>query len=99
MSLGKSTNCDLSAGLAKIDLPVLIKQTENHYYSLLREMKNKTEEVLNDSLSFVNRKDALLSMASHGADKVTKLAEQIAETTELLHTLYNTDDRKIEILR
>jgi len=99
MALGEKTKCDLSAGLAKIDLSVLIMQTEIHYYSLLKQMKNKTEEVLNDSMSFTNRKDALLSMASHGADTVNRLAEQIAQTTELLHTLYNTKDRKIEIIR
>jgi hypothetical protein len=99
MSLGQNTKCDLSAGLAKLDLQVLIRQTEIHYYSLLREMKSKTEDVLNDSLSFTNRKEALLSMSATGADTVSRLAEQIAETTELLHTLYNTDDREIEIIR
>ena len=99
MSLGQSTNCDLSAGLAKIDLVVLTRQTENHYYSLLRELKQKTDEVLNDSLSFTNRQEALLSMSAHGADTVTRLAQQIAETTELLYTLYNTKDREIEIIR
>lgn len=99
MSLGQSTKCDLSAGLAKIDLEVLKRQTEIHYYSLLKQLKQKTEEVLNDSLSFTNRKEALLSMSAHGADTMKRITEQIAETTELLYTLYNTDDREIEIIR
>jgi hypothetical protein len=99
MSLGTNSKCDLSADLAKIDLNILTKQTENHYYSLLRQLKQKTEEVLNDSLSFTNRKDALLSMSATGADTVQRLSEAIAETTELLHTLYNTKDRRIEIVR
>jgi len=99
MSLGQNTKCDLSAGLAKLDLQVLIRQTENHYYSLLREIKNKTEDVLNDSLSFTNRKEALLSMTATGAETVNRLSIQISETTELLHTLYNTENREIEIVR
>ena len=99
MSLGNVTKCDLSAGKAKLDLVILTKQVEIHYYSLLEKMRNKMAEVRNDSMSFTNRKEALLSMASTGADTVLRLAEQIAETTELLYTLYNTTDREIEIVR
>ena len=99
MSLGKNTKCDLSADLAKLDLVILTKQIEIHYYSLLEKMQNKVSEVREDSISFTNRKDALLSMAAHGSDTVKRLSEQIAETTELLYTLYNTEDRKIEIVR
>jgi len=99
MSLGKTTKCDLSAGLAKLDLGKLTKQVEIHYYSLLEQMKNKMTEIKNNSISYDDRKEALLSMASHGADSVSRLAEQIAETTELLYTLYNTEDREVEIIR
>ena len=98
MSLGKYTKCDLDANTAKLDLTILIKQVEIHYYSLLEKMENKVSEVRNDSISFTNRKEALLKMASTGSDKVSRLAEQIAETTELLYTLYNTAGRKIEIV-
>lgn len=98
MSLGKYTKCDLDANTAKLDLAILTKQIEIHYYSLLEKMQNKVSEVRNDSISFTIRKEALLSMASTGADTVSRLAEQIAETTELLYTLYHTSERKIEIV-
>ena len=62
-------------------------------------MKEKTEEVLNCSMSSVSRQESLLSMVSHGTATVRILFQQIAETTELLYTLYNTDDREIEIIR
>ena len=99
MSLGKYTECDLSAGLAKLDLNILTKQIENHFYSLLGKMQNKITEVKNNSLTIIDRESMVSTMSSTGSDTVTRLAEQIAETTELLHTLYNTANREIEIIR
>jgi hypothetical protein len=93
------TKCDLSAGLAKIDLTVLRKQTEIHFYSLLSEMETEVANVRNNSLTLEDRKGALLGMASTGATMIQRIAENLAETTELLHTLYNTDEREIEIIR
>lgn len=98
MSLGENTKCDLSAGVAKIDFHVLVKQTENHYYGLLKQMQKQTGEVLNDSFKVENRKEVLLKMSAHGADSLKRLAEQIAETGELLYTLYNSDDREVEMI-
>jgi hypothetical protein len=97
--LGTSTKCDLSARLAKLDLTILKKQIENHYYSLLDQMRKKMTEVQYDTRSLKARKENVASMSSTGAASVERLAKAIAETTELLHTLHNTDDREIEIIR
>ena len=99
MSSGDFTKCDLSAGLAKLDLTVLKKQTENHFYSLMREMEKQVKEVINESMTIEDRKEQLLSMTSHKSKSIIRLSNQIAEVSELLHTLYNTDDREIEIVR
>jgi hypothetical protein len=98
MSLGNKTKCDLSAGIAKLDVKALTKQTENHFYSLITMMKNEVSDVRNNSLTEEQRKDALLSMVSHRSDLIKRLSEQIAETSELLYTLYNIDDRNVEVI-
>jgi len=99
MSLGDFTKCDLSAGLAKIDLEMLTKQIEIYYYSMLDKMRQKMSEVQYDNTSVDNRRNAIASMSSTGSTAITRLANNIAETSELLHTLYNTDNREIEIVR
>ena len=93
------TKCDLSAGIAKLDLTALKNQTEIHYFSLMEKMEKQVSDVRNNCLTPEDRKKSLLSMSAHGSDTVTRLEKQIAETTELLHTLYNTDGREIEIIR
>ena len=98
MSLGEKTKCDLSAGTAKLDLTVLRKQTENHFYSLMGKLGRKVNEVTSNSMTEKDRKDQLLSMTAHGAKGLCTLTEQIAEVTELLHTLYNTEGREITIV-
>ena len=99
MSLGENTKCDLSAGIAKIDLKVLTKQVEIHFYTILSQMETEISNARNNSLTLENRKDTLLSMASTGARAIQMLSKQLSETTELLHTLQNTDDREIEVIR
>lgn len=100
MSLGTHTKCDLSAGVAKLDLEILTNQVEIHYFSLMEKMEKQVSDVRNNSsMAIKDRQDSLLSMAAYGSDTVMRLAKQIAETTELLHTLYNTNDRKIEIVK
>ncbi len=99
MSLGKNTKCDLSAGVAKIDLEVLTKQTENHFFSLIRKLEKRTNEVLNGSLNKKDRENTLSAMSAVGSDVMMSLTKQIAETTELLHTLYESTNRSIEIVR
>ena len=99
MSLGEKTKCDLSAGIAKLDLTVLTKQTENHFYSLMGQLGRKVNEITANSMKKEDRKEQLLSMAAHGAKGLCTLTDTIAEVTELLHTLYNTDDREIEIIK
>lgn len=98
MSLGKHTKCDLSAGVAKLDLEKLTKQVELHFYSLMNRMREKVSAVQYDTVEINNRKHALSSMSSIGADEVMALAKNIAETSELLHTLFEATNRKIEIV-
>ena len=98
MSLGKHTKCDLSAGVAKLDLEKLTKQVELHFYSLMDNMRKKMTDVQYDTVTIDNRKHALSSMSSTGADNVMDLAKNIAETSELLHTLFEVTNRKIEIV-
>ena len=98
MSLGKHTKCDLSAGVAKLDLEKLTNQVEIHFYSLMNNMRAKVSAVQYDTVTIDNRKHALSSMSSTGADEVMSLAKNIAETSELLHTLFEVTNRKIEIV-
>ncbi len=99
MSLGENTKCDLSAGLAKLDLVTLTKQTEYYYYMLLDKMRKKVVGVQYDTTTLEDRKKTLASMSSTGSKDVMRLAQNIAEVTELLHTLYETAGREIEIIR
>jgi len=96
--LGKHTKCDLSAGVAKLDLEKLTKQVEIHFYSLMSKMREKVSAVQYDTVEIDNRKHALSSMSSTGADDIMEMAKNIAETSELLHTLFETNTRKIEIV-
>ena len=92
------TKCDLSAGIAKIDLKALTNQTENRFYSLMEQLGKKVNEARDNSMTKEDRKETLLSMVSHGSQSIMRLSSDIAVTAELLYTLYNTDDRKIEIV-
>ena len=96
--LGKYTKCDLSAGVAKLDLEKLTKQVELHFYSLMNRMREKISTVQYDTVEIDNRKHALSSMSSTGADDIITMAQNIAETSELWHTLHETANRKIEIV-
>jgi len=96
--LGKHTKCDLSAGVAKLDIEKLTNQVELHFYSLLNNMRKKVSAVQYDTAERDSRKSALSDMSSTGADNLIALAKNIAETTELLHTLQETTNRKIEIV-
>lgn len=96
MSLGKYTKCDLSAGLAKLDLEMLTKQMEIHFYGLMDKMRKKVTDIQYAVID--QRGENVASMSSTGSDEVMSLAQNIAEVTELLHTLKETSDRKIEIV-
>ena len=98
MSLGKHTKCDLSAGIAKLDLEKLTEQVQIHFYSLVNKMREKMVDVQYDTVKIDNRKHALSSMSSTGADNVMALAKNIVETSELLHTLFETTCREIIIV-
>ena len=97
MSLGTYTKCDLSAGIAKIDLEKLTKQVENHFYSLIEKIRQKASDIKYDTLRIESRKSNVSSMSSTGAEEFIRLSKSVAETTELLHTLYNAEDRKLSI--
>ena len=99
MSLGKHTKCDLSAGIAKLDITVLTRQTERRFFDLLRNISKQTSEIQNTSLTPEDRKDNLAKMSTWGADYYLQLTQDLAETTELLHTLYESNKRTIEIVR
>ena len=98
MSLGNKTKCDLSAGIAKLDIDKVKEQIEIHYYSLVEKMEKKMSNIRNNSLTYENRREEISSMSATGANDVLRLAEQIATTTELLHTLNNKKDRTIKIV-
>jgi hypothetical protein len=95
MSLGKHTKCDLSAGIANLDISELANQMEIHFYSLIRKMENKTSEILNNSLTEDDRKRTVSTMSCYGSDELIQLSEQIAKTAELLHTLQERKGREI----
>ena len=96
--LGKNTKCDLSAGLAKLDIDILTKQVEIHFYSLVGDIRRKASEIHPNTLNIEDRKRNVSSMSSSGADDFIRLSKNLAETTELLHTLYETTDREVEVV-
>ena len=99
MALGENTKCDLSAGIAKLDLETLKTQMEIHFYSQMEKVRKQTSNVLNNFLTQEDKDKALLSMTSHGSQSLMSATQNISEIAELLHTLYNTDDREIVIIR
>ena len=98
MSLGKNTKCDLSAGTAKLDIEKLTKQVEIHFYSIIDKIRQKASDIQYNTLKIEDRKDNVSSMSSNGADNFIQLAQNLAETTELLHTLYNSEEREITVI-
>jgi len=99
MSLGNTTKCDLSAGKAVIDLDALTRQTEIHFYSLMEKMEKQASNIKNNCLNPKDKREALLGMVSHGSDSMIRRAKNITEVAELLHTLYNADNRDIEVIK
>ena len=96
MSLGNFTKCDLSADKAKIDLDKLIKQIEIHFYSLVNQIRQKADKIQYAEIE--DRRENVSSMSSTGSNDFILLTKNLAETTELLHTLYESSERKIEIV-
>ena len=93
--LGKHTKCDLSAGQAVIDTDKLTKQMEIYFYSLMSKMQKKATEVRFDNNDPKDKTEVLLSMVSTGSDSIVSMANDIAEVSELLYTLYNMKDRTV----
>ena len=98
MSLNENTKCDLSAGLAKIDFTTLITQVERRFYSLIGKARKQTENIQNNNLTKEIRKDNLSKMVSYGSKDLLQTSKDIVEVSELLHSLYNSTDREIEIV-
>jgi hypothetical protein len=96
--LGTFTKCDLSAGEAKLDLVMLTKQMEIHFYGLMDKMRKKVTDI-QYQIEPDQRKDNVASMSSTGSKDILNMAQNIAEVTELLHTLHETTDRVVEIVR
>ena len=96
MSLGENTKCDLSAEIAIIDLEKLTKQIEIHFYSLVGKIRKKADAIQYADMQ--DRRDNISSMSSTGAKDFINMSKNLAETTELLHTLYETSNRTIEIV-
>jgi hypothetical protein len=96
--LGTYTKCDLSAGKAKLDLEMLTKQMEIHFYGLIDKMRKKVTDIQYQT-DLDQRKDNVASMSSTGSKDILNMAQNIAEVTELLHTLNETENREIEIVR
>ena len=88
----------MSAGIAKLDITALTNQMENHFYSLVNQLNKKTGKIKASCLTEEDRKDTLLTMIAYESKSIIQLSEQIAKTAELLHTLYDSDDRDIEII-
>ena len=98
MSLGKHTKCDLSFGIAKLDIEILTKQVEIHFYNLVKKMQQTVSNIQNNSLTAEDRKKIVSEISCFGSDNLKNMAEDLAETAELLHTLQEKTDRKIEIV-
>jgi len=98
MSLGENTKCDLSAGIAKLDIEILTKQVEIHFYKLVNDIRQKMSDIQYETLSVEKRKENVFKMTVSGADTLINLSKNLAETAELLHTLQEKTERKIEIV-
>lgn len=94
--IGQHTKCDLSFGLAKLDIEMVKKHIEIHFHAQLDKMGKLVSNVRDNSLTEEDRQSQVSSMSAHGTDSMLMLAQTIAETTEILSTLYGTDCREIE---
>jgi len=99
MGLGDYTKCDLSAGQATIDTDILTKQMEIYYYSLMDKMRKKVTDVQYGNMNPNDRKSAVAGMSSTGSKDIINIANNIAEVTELLHTLQNLTDRTLTMTK
>ena len=92
------TKCDLSAGIAKLDIEILTKQVEIHFYKLVNDIRQKMSDIQYETLSVEKRKENVFKMTASGANDIINLSKNLAETAELLHTLQEKTERKIEIV-
>ncbi len=98
MSLNQHTKCDLSGEKAVIDLSAMTAQIEKRLYNLISTMNKKMSDVRENSFTIEGREKTVLSIVAHENETIIRLAKDIAETSELLHTLYNRGNgRKIEL--
>jgi len=98
MSLGNHTKCDLSAEIAKLDIEKLIKQVEIHFYSIINNIRQKATDIQYDTFEKKNRTKNVFEMSVSGSNNFLDMAKNIAETSELLHTLQELEGRKLEII-
>jgi hypothetical protein len=85
MSLGDTTNCDLSAGIAKVDKEQLIKSLEYQYHHLLNCLHNECTKHKN---SYPTDNTHTISwFVSVGGRSMNNTIQQIRKTAELLYTL------------
>ena len=98
MSLGNCTKCDLSAGIAKLDITTLTTQIERRFFSLAEQIRGKMNAIQVNCLTKEDRAKSVSYMVSVGSEELITIANDMAEVAELLHTLNESKDRKIEIV-
>ena len=95
MSLSSFTKCDLSAGIAKLDITELYEQLQRRLYNLTTLAKAKLE-IQVTALPTVKDTDKFAAdFCCTGARCIKQLVYDIERTAELLHTIAETQDREI----
>ena len=93
MSLGDYTKCDLSYGLAKLDITAIEKQLT----TLLVMLANNMRDILSPhSIVKTDFKEQVSSFSCTGSRSLMLLSKHFAETAEVLHTIQESNTREIE---
>ena len=96
MSLGNHTKCDLSAGVAKLDLTALQNTLQTAYFKAMNELRRECD--VNGFESQTRYTESLLEMVSHRHRSMELLMLHIGQVAELAYTVDRSGGKKIEIV-
>ena len=91
-----STQCDLSAGIAKIDFKAMESVLESQFFGGLELLKNDINRFRYNVAD--NRKENLSVFTSTGADSIQRKLDVLKKAADLLHTVYESGGRKVVVL-
>lgn len=89
------TRCDLSGQTAILDLSAIKKTIEIHFFQGLEKINKELTAYRYDFGK--NKEDKVFSFNCTGFSHIDGMLDDMKTTAEILNTLYNLDNREIEI--